>query len=289
MYCVITSSHHELISLVKIGFQPPRTHIFMSMEISSLEELIQHIEEDATGEERLLVVVYGGPGSGKTTVSGDLVDKLNQIYYNDLPKLDPSPKCIQSIDGGLNEANSIYIYEAENISCPFATHIKMDGFHFPITDLSPEQIKRRGSPSTFDAEQVVELFRLLLRTDWDLLSLPDFDHTTKDPINKSVWLYKNTHVMVLEGLYLMLEDPPWDQIAQMIQNNTSNVKIKVVKINGGDDTKFRVAQRHLKSGIVQSLDEGLKKYYDNDYINLKLVKEKSNDICDYIFDNSRDI
>lgn len=265
----------------------------MSLGIQSLDELVQSVEDDSVNCDRLVVIVYGGPGSGKTTISSRLVDKLNMIHENGSQNAPKSPKCTGSVSGTYSEANSIFLYESVTSSVGhFATHIKMDGFHYPLNNLTADQVKRRGSPGTFDAKQVVELFRLFLKTDWKLLSIPDFDHKTKDPINKSIWLSHNTKVVVFEGLYLMLEDPPWGEIAEMINrhnNGTSSIKIKVVKINSGD-TKLRVAQRHLDSGIVHSIEEGLQKYYDNDCINSKLVGENSNDdLCDYIFDNSKDI
>lgn len=261
--------------------------------IISVEGLLEEVNSISNNSERLILIVYGGPGTGKTTISQKLVDKLNYIHQTG-PSTDISnAQCLREIPGRLSDSNSIYVYENKDSDHkrPFASHLKMDGFHLPYNTLTDSQIKRRGSPSTFDAQQVVELFNLLLEKNWDLLSIPDFDHKRKDPVSKSIWLSKRTKVIVFEGLYLMLDETPWDKISKTINSyndKNTGIKIKIVRVVC-DDTKLRVANRHYHSGVVESLEKGIEKYCENDLRNGQLVNEKSNNtLCNYVIDNSRE-
>ncbi|GME76999.1 unnamed protein product [[Candida] boidinii] len=59
-----------------------------------------------------------------------------------------------------------------------------------------------------------------------------------------------------------------------------------VEVPDGTITSKRVAKRHLDSKIVESLDEGYKRYFNNDKINGDLVDNSSFE-PDLLIDNSK--
>lgn len=263
----------------------------------------------------IVIIIYGSPGSGKTYIASKIAEELNLRLKNKLNiSSDVTPgtltpnqisikytqKSIHGVKGG--ELTNINLFKMKsnlerkstlaNLLNP-VVHVKMDGFHIPLKKLDDDLIRRRGSPETFDSDQVVRLIELLTNNngDWDWMSIPDFDHSVKDPSNPGTWISSKSKVIIVEGLYLMLNKEPWLNIPKLISSKRAqnNKNIKVIKIYGGtvDDVALRVSRRHLEAGIVDTLDNGQKRYFENDYINAKLVESESvKALTDYTIDNS---
>lgn len=278
-------------------------------------ELKHNCNDNINANDRLVILMYGPPGSGKTTNASLLVNALNEQHpLTSSSKSTSDSELIsqtlnrhgiiptQKISGLGGEETQICIYK-DNIPdkvkhelspAPYAVHLKMDGFHLPLSILPEDMVKFRGCHDSFDAELVVRLSKLLLEcdstnNDWDLLSIPDFSHEIKDPTNPGTFIWKDTKVVVLEGLYLMLDVTPWEEIPRLvesikkvnsnkrIESRDTHVHVRVVRIYGGDECEMsaRVAARHLHSGLVGSYQEGLDKYLANDKINAHVVETKS--------------
>ncbi|GMM50296.1 Yfh7 protein [Starmerella bacillaris] len=150
----------------------------MSLQAESVSELVSRAESITSKVKgRVLIVINGVPGAGKTTIVNKVASALN----------------------------------AKGIKTKV---VGMDGFHYPMKQLismiGDDAYKFRGAPYTFDAAKVVEMARLLKCSDEDI-PYPTFSHAIKDPVLDGL-VQKDTRLILFEGNYLLLNDEPWDQI-----------------------------------------------------------------------------
>ena len=82
---------------------------------------------------------------------------------------------------------------------------------------------RRGAAFTFDAQAFIKLVRRLRtepvtkRDDPELsFKAPSFDHAVKDPVVDDIYLSSAEDLILLEGNYLLLNEPPWCEIADLV-------------------------------------------------------------------------
>lgn len=82
---------------------------------------------------------------------------------------------------------------------------------------------RRGAAFTFDAEAFIKLIRRLRQepvTKRDEPSrsfkAPSFDHAVKDPVADDIYLSSSEDLIILEGNYLLLDEDPWREIAELV-------------------------------------------------------------------------
>lgn len=164
-----------------------------------------------------------------------------------------------------------------SLSSAFATTVPMDGYHYTRSQLDQfpnprEAHARRGAPWTFDAEGVVSMVHQLhdsttLQKPQPLL-FPSFDHAAKDPLPNGVVVDPSTRIVLLEGLYTLLDIQPWNQIS-VLADMTWCVKVPL------DVIRLRLARRHLASGIVSSLKEGYDRVDSNDSLNAQYIMDHS--------------
>ena len=119
------------------------------------------------------IAVTGGPGSGKSTLTDAVVDRIHAI------------------------------------SNKKAVGIPMDGYHYTKADLKQKQldIRRRGAPWTFDAPKLCHdlLGTTGSATTQTTLSLATYCRKTSDPIPNQIQLDTQcTDIILVEGNYLTL-------------------------------------------------------------------------------------
>lgn len=130
--------------------------------------------------------------------------------------------------------------------------------------------------------------------------IPNFNHALKDPTPGSIKIKSTTRILIMEGLYLLLNQGNWADIFKTLnaglpkkngENAISAGVFDSIKVNKQDNVgqnfetwkielseslaRDRVAKRHLSSGLAATLEEGAKRYDFNDCINGRLVESAS--------------
>ncbi|ODV59392.1 Yfh7p [Ascoidea rubescens DSM 1968] len=252
-------------------------------------------------------------------VTGDFVSKLEDFNSNsEIPLEDEYyvPKKIKKkneiIISGRCEDNSIKLvypkFSSKHTSNDFAQIVPMDGFHLSRKVLKqfkdPDRaILRRGSPFTFDSKMVATLIKLLASTctrktlnppidkfqliDGSITGIPDiyvpnFIHELKDPTPFGIPIKSTAKILIIEGLYLLLNQGPWKSIYYSLSRN-HEICYEIWKIEVEFNVaRERVAKRHYESGGSTTTEEGYERFDINDRPNGKLVEFNSFSADHYI-------
>ncbi|KAH3903213.1 uncharacterized protein SCODWIG_00916 [Saccharomycodes ludwigii] len=114
---------------------------------------------------------------------------------------------------------------------------------------------------------------------------PGFSHSEKDPQVNQHCIKPNTRIVILEGLYLLYNKSAWAHIYPTIDKKCGDnhivIKVSVVKDSHGNEVteeeekvlSKRIANRHLASGLVSTIEEGYSRAQKNDLLNHRLIKE----------------
>ncbi|MDH3301473.1 MAG: nucleoside/nucleotide kinase family protein [Acidimicrobiia bacterium] len=199
------------------------------VSVQQLADLIIGTNEETAGGERQVIAVAGPPGAGKSTVAESLVEVLNTR----------SPGT--------------------------AAVFPMDGYHYD--DLVLEQRgwrSRKGAPYTFDVSGFGHMLARLRRNDEDEVAVPVFDRTIEIARAGARIIRRSVSRIVVEGNYLLLETPPWIDLADQFD---TTVYIDVPEV----ELRRRLLERWSDlSG--EALEEKLE---GNDMPNVRLVQSHS--------------
>ena len=128
------------------------------------------------GERRLLGIT-GAPAAGKSTVASALVAALY----------------------------------------PDAILVPMDGFHLAQRELARlGRTERKGAPDTFDGAGFLALMRRLAAATEPVVYAPEFRREIEEPIAGAIAVRREVPLVVVEGNYLLLDEPPWRDIAPLL-------------------------------------------------------------------------
>ncbi|KPM37964.1 hypothetical protein AK830_g8576 [Neonectria ditissima] len=208
--------------------------------------------KQSQGHTRLLIAMAGPPGSGKSTIATQ-VSKL-------VASLPSSPSIVA---------------------------ISVDGFHHSLATLrslpnAAEVLARRGAPWTFDGAAAADLVRQLRDAAGKYsVTAPTFDHAVKDPVPDGLVVGPEVQVCILEGNYLLSDEAPWDTIAPSVDD------CWLVEVDSCL-ARSRVAERHLKSGIEDTMEKALKRADENDLLNGEYVITHSKGRYDVLIESVED-
>jgi pantothenate kinase len=164
------------------------------------------------GGRRAVVGITGSPGSGKSTLTENLLSALRD---------DPP--------GGF--------------SSEWVAHVPMDGFHLADVELDRLGLRdRKGAPETFDAHGYVDLLTRLRadRTD-EVIYAPQFERDLEQPIAAAIPVRPPARLVLTEGNYLLLDDPPWGRLRTLLD--------AVWFCAPDDDLRLdRLVRRHVRFG-----------------------------------------
>lgn len=147
------------------------------------------------------------------------------------------------------------------------TVIPMDGYHYNRQQLDAmddprEAHARRGAPFTFDAERFVKELCAARHRGSGLF--PGFDHYVGDPVENAIELRPGKQVVIVEGNYLLLDDPPWASLQNDVFDVTWYLDVSV------DECRRRVEDRHVATGLTRA--EAQHRVSSNDVPNAILVR-----------------
>lgn len=204
-------------------------------------EKFKSLQDRSHTPQRLIIALAGVPGSGKTTMAKHVA--------------------------------SIITSEQAKRKGPSIVVISMDGFHLKRDELDrmpnrEEAYVRRGAPWTFDAKGVVALVRQCRNGINTTIFAPSFDHAAKDPIENGITIPAGTEIVLLEGLYLLLDTDPWVEIADVVDERW------YIEVDP-EIAKERVAARHVAAGIEPNIRSGRRRVEANDEINGRFIVEHS--------------
>lgn len=140
-------------------------------------ELVERARLLAVPGRRHLLGITGAPAAGKSTVADALVDALG----------------------------------------PAAVLVPMDGFHLAQVELRRlGRSDRKGAPDTFDGAGFVALLRRLVAASEPVVYAPAFSREIEEPIAGAIPVPRTVPLVVVEGNYLLLDEPPWRDVAALL-------------------------------------------------------------------------
>lgn len=184
----------------------------------------------APGDRRVLAIA-GPPASGKSTLAEALVTGVNEA----LPG-----------------------------SCAL---LQMDGFHYDDEVLVPRGwLPRKGAPHTFDVGGYAATLRRLRQNEEPSVAVPRFDRSIEIARAGAIVIERSVRLIVTEGNYLLLEDPPWPELRPSFD--------RTVLLTTDMDT---LTARNRQRWVDIDMDEaGIRAKLDlNDMPNARLVVERS--------------
>jgi len=157
-----------------------------------------------------LICVAGGPGAGKSTLTREVIRRVNERA----------------------EAEVVVV-------------VPMDGYHYTRAELDatldPKLAHaRRGAHWTFDVFAFVRMVHTLRET--RQVAVPSFDHALGDPIDGDIRVSVSHRIVLLEGNYLLLDYYPWDGLRDVFDE-------KWFVDCALDEAMQRVQARHIETGI----------------------------------------
>lgn len=179
---------------------------------------------------RKIIALAGPPGSGKSTIADCLADELSSRLGEDR-----SPVAV----------------------------LPMDGYHFDDELLKAlGRYSRKGAPDTFDVGGLKAMLHRLAAHDEDTVVVPRFDRDIEIARAGARMIHRDVQVVLVEGNYLLLNAPPWDEL----QNDFDlTVMIEVDE----EVLRQRLTERWVSLGLDE--DAVRAKLDDNDLPNGRLV------------------
>jgi pantothenate kinase len=89
-----------------------------------------------------------------------------------------------------------------------------------------------------------------------------------DPVEEDIVIKRTHRIVVIEGNYVHLSIPPWNEATQLLDERWF---IDVER----DVARRRVIQRHLNAGIAKDEQEASKRFDENDWPNGVFLLENS--------------
>ncbi|CDZ97529.1 Predicted panthothenate kinase/uridine kinase-related protein [Phaffia rhodozyma] len=152
--------------------------------------------------------------------------------------------------------------------------IGMDGWHHSRQTLSsfedPEEaFRRRGAHFTFDAPayyQFIQSLRSPTHAD-QAIPFPTFSHSLKDPSPSEQPIEPSDDLVLIEGLYVLLDISPWSEAAALL-----DAKIWIEADH--TLTRERLIRRHIETGVEQTASAAQNRVDGSDMLNAQFIQDR---------------
>ena len=142
-----------------------------------LDALIARIDALAGSSHRVIIGIAGSPGSGKTTLTTSLVERLGER----------------------------------------AAHLPMDGFHLANRTLERlGRRERKGAIDTFDGHGFVALLERVRTETEHSVYAPSFRREVDEPVAGEIAIEPAARIVIVEGNYLLVEQDPWVRVRNLL-------------------------------------------------------------------------
>lgn len=197
-----------------------------AMEPVTLESLAEALLAKPSGGRRL-VALAGPPGVGKSTTAERLVEQLNR---------------------GKPGRAAVF---------------PMDGYHFDDAVLIERGHRpRKGAPFTFDLDGLAAMLGRLRAEPARDVAVPVFDRAIEIARASARIIPAQTEIVVVEGNYLLLDEPGWRDLAALFDTTVMLVADEAV-------VEARLTERWRGFGLEGEIMRA--KMEDNDLPNMRLV------------------
>ena len=149
--------------------------------------------------------------------------------------------------------------------------VSMDGYHYYRKELDqmedPEHAHaRRGAEFTFDSQRFVDEVREAKES--GKAQFPSFDHAKKDPEeNQIIFDSENDQVVIIEGLYVLLNKKPWKQLQE------EDVFEKTIFVNTSEQKTVSRLENRMVNEMKLEPSVAQSRIYNNDLINARYIKD----------------
>jgi pantothenate kinase len=143
-------------------------------------------------------------------------------------------------------------------------YLPMDGFHLANSELARLGCSHvKGAPDTFDGFGFVALVKRLRQADDAIVYAPAFDRMVETAIAGAIPIPREVPLVVAEGIYLLLDTPPWSRLRGLID--------EVWYIEPDDSRRPDwLVDRHVRNG--RSREAAEEWVYRSDEANAVLVR-----------------
>jgi pantothenate kinase len=140
--------------------------------------LLDRVHALAAGPDRRVLGIVGGPGAGKSTLAAAVGERT-----------DPARVAV----------------------------VGMDGWHLANSTLERlGRLERKGAPDTFDAAGYVAFLERFRSDAGTTIWAPEYRRSVEESIGGAVEIGPEVTLLVTEGNYLLLSDPPWDRVRALV-------------------------------------------------------------------------
>ncbi len=166
----------------------------VTVALGELRSLVAEV-----GTARRLVAIAGALGSGKSTLTDDLVTHLNVTR--------PGVAAVLPMDG-YHFDDRVLVDTTRSL-----TPGPMDGYHFDDRVLVPRGLRsRKGAPETFDVVGLQHMLKRVRNDNEEEVAVPVFDRDLEIARAAARLIPRSARIIIIDGNYLLLDCKPWSDL-----------------------------------------------------------------------------